>query len=91
MKHEEHEQFGEFYAFFARTYYPYGGLADCLGCFDYLENAWEAIVKARGKSMTYDVMHVVNIKTRLVYDEPDQTEGVELDAWIARQREEYSI
>lgn len=86
--YEKHEEYGAFYAFFAKTYYPYGGLADCLGCFGYLEDAWEAIAKAKGTSTTVDVMHVVNIKTRLVYDKPDQTEGVELDAWIENQRED---
>jgi hypothetical protein len=86
--YDEHEQFGEFLAFFAHTYYPYGGLEDCLGCFDYLENAWEAIAKKREKTNCYGVMHVVNIRTRLVYDKPDQTEGVELDTWIANQKED---
>ena len=80
--YEKHEEFGEFYAFFAHTYYPSGGLSDCLGCFDYLEDAWKAIAKAKGTSPTFDVMHVVNTKTQLVYDEPDQTEGFELDMWI---------
>lgn len=84
----EHELLGEFYAFFAKTYYPSGGFADCLGCFDYLEDAWEAIAKAKGTSMTFDVMHVVNTKTGLVYDEPDQTKGVDEDTWIAKQRED---
>jgi hypothetical protein len=84
----EHEHLGDFYAFFAKTYYPCGGLADCVGLFDYLEDAWEARAKARGKSMTYDVMHVVNARTNLVYDVPNQTKGVDFDTWIARQREE---
>lgn len=83
------EQCGDFLAFHARAYYPYGGLADCVGRFDNLANAWEAIAEAQSDRSGRGEVHVINIENALVYDTPDQTEGLEVRLWQAFRALEF--
>ena len=83
--YEKHEECGDYLAFYAPTYYPSGGLSDLLGSFDYLAEAWDAIEKAKGGSMTWDNQHVLCVNTQVVFDKRDQGKGTPLYEWTAKE------
>jgi len=69
----EWEECGEYMTFFAPVYEASGGLHDCIGIFDYLSDAWDAI-NTRATSPAHlgerCFSHVLNLRTRLVYKIP---------------------
>lgn len=68
-------------AFCTCQHHNEGGLSDCIGFFTTQEEAWDSIASYTDGKI-WEATYVVSLDEQRVFEDADDTAGIDIDDWI---------